>query len=328
MGWLSGWSYRKSHAVSGATGAGTDYTVKIIIHSGSGSDSGEDVYLNNHCSNFPNDIRFTDDDGTTELDHWCEDLTADPATFWVKVNDDLGSNQSIYVYYGKSGAASASASDLDDVFLCGDNFDDNSLDTSKWNVVEGSVTETGGQLVLVRSGGAGGLARGKTTWHQASIGCAVHSKSMVDTTGHWAYFNAITDDEAGGGGADKLRWAFYVTGSCFRCTSVNDGSSTHTNSDAWDTNWHHFEIQWYDDSGTPTNKFYKDDTLEATHTTNVPTNADNDLTFFFRSNANYDDTLYVEYAFVRKFVSPEPSHGAWGSEETLSLAHSFGYIIG
>ena len=47
-GWLSEWGYRKSHNLTGATGAGTDYQVSITVHSGSGSDSGDDVYLDSH----------------------------------------------------------------------------------------------------------------------------------------------------------------------------------------------------------------------------------------------------------------------------------------
>jgi len=66
------------------------------------------VWLWDYCTDFPNDIRFTDDDGETELDHWCEDLTADPAKFWIEVADDLDSNQDIYIYFGKSRASTAS----------------------------------------------------------------------------------------------------------------------------------------------------------------------------------------------------------------------------
>ena len=34
-GWLSGWSYRKSHVIEAASGAGTNYQVKITAHYGS-----------------------------------------------------------------------------------------------------------------------------------------------------------------------------------------------------------------------------------------------------------------------------------------------------
>ena len=70
MGWLSGWQYRKSHEIEGSSaGAQTNYQVKIIVHKGTGTDSGEHVYCNNHCQDDFGDIRFTKSDGVTELDY-------------------------------------------------------------------------------------------------------------------------------------------------------------------------------------------------------------------------------------------------------------------
>jgi len=110
MGWLSGYQYRKKVTISGSSGAGQNYQVKLSI----GSSSGGDFDLEEHCVDFPNDIRFTDDDGETLLDYWIEDPTQDPITVWVKVKDSLDTDVDIYVYYGRSGASSAS--DGDSVF--------------------------------------------------------------------------------------------------------------------------------------------------------------------------------------------------------------------
>jgi hypothetical protein len=59
------------------------------------------------------DIRFTDDDETTELEYWIESAvtsgTSKLATVWVKVADSLETaDQDIYIYYGKSGASDGS----------------------------------------------------------------------------------------------------------------------------------------------------------------------------------------------------------------------------
>jgi hypothetical protein len=104
MAWLSGWSYRKEISVTGQSGAGTDFQVKFDI----GDSAGGDFHLEGHCTNFPQDIEVTDDDGTTLLKFHIKDIAADPLRMWVKVADDLGSNQTIYVYYGKSGATTNS----------------------------------------------------------------------------------------------------------------------------------------------------------------------------------------------------------------------------
>ena len=111
MAWLSDYSYRKEINLTGQSGAGTNYQVKLLIGESSGA-TGEDFDIENHDEDWIDDIRFTDNDETTELDFWVESTSGSApnrlATVWVEVADDLGSNQSIYIYYGKSGDSSAS----------------------------------------------------------------------------------------------------------------------------------------------------------------------------------------------------------------------------
>ncbi len=109
MLWLSGWFYRKSHVINPATGAGTGYQVRVKVHYGAGTDSGEDVYCNSLCRTDFGDIRFTDDSNNL-LDYWMQSKTdgAD-AVFWVEIAGNLESTaQTIYVYYGKNDAATTS----------------------------------------------------------------------------------------------------------------------------------------------------------------------------------------------------------------------------
>ena len=104
MAWLSGWSYRKEISITGQSGAGTNFQVTFSI----GDSAGGDFHLEGHCTNFPQDIEVTDNDGTTLLKFLIKNITADPLEMSVKVADDLDSNQTIYVYYGKSGATTNS----------------------------------------------------------------------------------------------------------------------------------------------------------------------------------------------------------------------------
>ena len=126
MGWLAGWSNRKTVTITGQAGAGTNYQVKLSI----GDASGGDFHLENHCTSFPNDIQVTDNDQTTPLDYWIEDLTIDPISMWVEVADSLDSNADVCVYYRKSGESSAS--NIGNTFLVGDDFGGN---LSKWSIV-------------------------------------------------------------------------------------------------------------------------------------------------------------------------------------------------
>ena len=98
--WLSGYSFRKKITITGQSGAGTNYQIKLLI----GDAAGGDFHLEGNALNFPNDIRFTDNDGETELKYYIEETGNDPIVVWVKVADSLESGTvDIYVYYGKSG---------------------------------------------------------------------------------------------------------------------------------------------------------------------------------------------------------------------------------
>ncbi len=107
--WLEGWQYRKSHVIINATGAGTNYQVRILVWNTTGTDSGENVYVGSKVRTDFGDVRFTRSDGTTLLDYWIESINATAAIFWVKITDDLSANNvTIYIYYGKSNTTTTS----------------------------------------------------------------------------------------------------------------------------------------------------------------------------------------------------------------------------
>lgn len=135
--WISGWNYRKYHVIESAIGAGINYQVRIIVHYGSGIDSGENVYLNTKCGVDFGDVRFTRVDGTTLLDYWIENkINGVSATFWVEVADDLSTvDRTIYLYYGKSGTTSTSNGDNTFIF-----FDDFETNLNKWTLYHGGTS--------------------------------------------------------------------------------------------------------------------------------------------------------------------------------------------
>ena len=137
ISWLSGWSYRKKINITGQSGAGTNYPVKFFVGATS-SATGEDFDLEGNSSIFPSgvnnsgDIRFTDYDGSTELDFYVEDVISSGSTavaaIWVEISDDLNSDTYVYCYYGNSGASNASNGS--NTFTWFDDFSDNSIDAN------------------------------------------------------------------------------------------------------------------------------------------------------------------------------------------------------
>ena len=122
---LSDYSYRKKITLTGQTGAGTNYQVKLLVGESSGA-TGENFDLGSNCYNFPNDLRFTDNNETTMLDYWIESTTGTTpnqlSTIWVEVKDDLSSGTvDIYIYYGGSPSCSGANPDCCIANCDGDN---------------------------------------------------------------------------------------------------------------------------------------------------------------------------------------------------------------
>lgn len=299
MGWLSGWTYRKSHVINPASGAGTNYQVRIRVNYRSGTDSGENVYLNGRCRSDFGDIRFTRSDGTTLLDYWMETFVSGSyAIFWVKVADDLSSNPAtIYIYYGKSDATTTSHGDNTFIFF------DHFYNLSKW-VVESGSWWAQDSILWCLDGGS--LRRALT-----HSNCAIRSRATIATdadyrsaemmyrrnvdytagykAGMWRHSGLFPSPPHTGINIDRLWWS-----TASKSKTISDGV------------WYVQEIRVF--GGTHILEFNNDgDPVTVTDTR--------------YSSGDYIGIRSVppamwDWYLVRKYVSPEPSHGAWGSEES------------
>ena len=114
MGWLTGWLYRKSVTLSRASGAVTNYQMRLLVGESEGA-IGEDVDCGGKCRTDFNDLRFTTSNGTTLLDYWIESITGTSpnqlATVWIEFDSIGTSATTFYMYYGKSDATSYSNGD-------------------------------------------------------------------------------------------------------------------------------------------------------------------------------------------------------------------------
>ena len=314
MGNLAGWPYWKVISITGQSGAGTDYQVKLTI----GDSAGGDFHLEGHCTNFPQDIRITDDDGTTLLDHWVEDLTADPIVVHVEVKDDLGSNQDIRVYYGKSGETTAS--NITNTMLDGDDFPGSSLNSAIWDSQYCDVSVSGGILTLDNFVNTGGrYAPGILS--KILLGPSVITEIRIKNvySGDRGQFglsnNAImsTDDFNGILQANtELEWGWQY----------NEGTQSNTGSVAFTSNTYYrykilhdgVDVHYYRNGVEKTN---------SPLTTNVP---DEQMYMLISGDADHPPTYMIDWIFVRKYNSPEPAFSSAGSEETPpAIGHPWFY---
>lgn len=302
MAWLSSWSYRKTVSITGQTGAGTNYQVDFSIGDGSGGD----FHLESHCTSFPNDIQVTDNDQTTSLDYWVEDLTVDPITMWVEVADDLGSNVDICIYYSKSGASTES--NIDNTFPFGDVFAGASLDGNKWDT-SGAPTVSGGAVHLANDDWITGKTAFGNGYCFASRAKANEQDSVFiaacETHNVWNDDNImIGNTDLYSDDFDRVFLDFWK------------GASQNTvHIDNWNdfrNTYYHYNIKKISNS-----KVILEQELNSHTYTDTSYISTQNLKWASRVwDSSQESTLDVDWALVRKCVSPEPAFSSAGNEES------------
>ncbi|PSO44998.1 MAG: hypothetical protein BRC25_03530, partial [Parcubacteria group bacterium SW_6_46_9] len=309
----SSWQYRKSHTIQGGSGAGTGYQKKVIVKYGSGTDSGNTVYLNGNANNDFSDLRFTSDDGTTELDYWIQEKTDDDtATVWIKVKDSLNSDQDIYLYYGNANASDQS--DGEAVFELFDNFESYSDFSDMSN--EGWMKKDGTTEVITDNG-------------------SKVAKFTPGSSTNWQHYLVFGDTSL----------AEYILEMDYKTEKSADGAVYRFQDD---NNWlgtEHYNVAkirgQYNDSeiipcgggSSQTTGVYnehkylvKDTYLKHWINGNLRFEADSCLDSYSMSSPykvgvvahdNYGP-VYVDNIRVRKHATTEPTHGSWGNQEEES----------
>ena len=303
--WLDGWAYRKSQEISPSSGAGTDYPILFHLYFGSGTDTTETylgipaskIYLNSHAQADFDDIRFTNDDGSTLLDYCIENYTASTqATVWVEVADDLStSTQTIYLYYGN--ATATSDSDGAATFLLYDDFSDGSLDTSIW-ATSGTFTTTSfsdGIITLGKSTSGWAFVYSKTqfgpnTQHRSLLKL-YNSAPGANIGTSWGY-NSTND------------WLCFA-GTSGYLTRFAGTSVTQT----YDTNYHIYSSKYVVNSIT----FQRDGTNAGSQ---PQTATCSDSKAVHMGVCQLSTGISCDWYMVRKVIASEPSHSTIGEEST------------
>ena len=300
--WLYGWRYRKPHTINPASGAGTNYQIRVTVHYSSGIDSDEHVYLNRKCRTDFGDIRFTRSDGVTLLDYWMESYTAgDKAVFWVEVADDLSSNPAtIYIYYGNPDATSQSNGV--NTFVDFDDFLTNTLANyvqidSGWTI---NTTPPG--YLVSPSTGQGFISKPKSLSRTYAVRAKVYMSSSDAGVGFIWGTAGGSEDSVNGYIAN-----YYPSTSYSQFRRYLSGSPTILASlPPLSSGWYIMEFRITSSTLT----VIKDTTQDASVT---------DTTFTTLSGVGFRQksvsTNALDWWALRKYVSPEPSHGGWGREE-------------
>ena len=247
------------------------------------------------------------------LSYWLEEkVDSNYAIFWVKINDDISSsNTTIYLLYGNTNQSSGS--NPHNTFLF---FDDFSNGLGQWSqeVVNGTIQIPSGQNYVRIGGGTNvtpygfsslGSSPTYTNFANNSVRLKARSGSsgiseiairgnFAGDTGYKARFDARA-----GEGQSLLKPPYVVGGWNFLA-----GNGPDTLQPTVDT-WYKYEFSM-DGSDM---KFYRDGTLRRS-TTDASYSGPGEISLQ-NHYGNYTD---YDWVFVRKYVTAEPAHGAWGGE--------------
>lgn len=239
---------------------------------------------------------------TTDRDTGTDTFNTVSTKFWFRAQNAIaaeGTDTDYYLVYGDSDSALTLERDYEKVYLLWDDFPGSTLDTTnKWTVITGAVTVDSGNLVLTSTTGTRGEIESQL--NRAQSVCIVtkfYSSDTVPESTHFCSLKKPSDWTYRGG--DTYGSA---VGNPARFTTGNEGVYTVTGLTglAALTSWHYYRLLW--ESGS--SKLYQDGSIQATHTTNVPTE---NQSVVFQEGAVNGDIGYVDWVLLRDFTTTEPT---------------------
>lgn len=307
--WLSGWLYRKEITISRASGAVTNYQMKVLVGETSGA-SGADVDCAGHVMTSFADLRFTNSENEP-LDYWIESITGTTpnqlATVWVEC-DYIGTAATVfYMYYGNSTASSESSGT--NTFIVFDDFERGSNGDALggiWSATVDSAVISTEQTYGTGSRSAK-LLGGATDWTR-SMSCNLAASNEIAI--RFRFFkeaNAKFDVWHGNGTkCVVVRYEadedilYYDTDTTVNCQA-----------EAWDF----FEITNINFTAGTFDLYYTNGAVAKSGAVmGTDASANGKFRIYDRASGSGVDT-YIDNFIVRNWRTTGPVLGAWGSEE-------------
>ena len=306
MAWYnSSWLKRKAITLTGgASGAQTDYQVKLTVTHDSDMQSDFD------------DLRFTKSDGVTLIDAWMESYTASTsAIIWVETDTPANTVEAdIYMYYGNSGASSSwSGSNTFPDFY--DGFEDGNV--TEWTQ-SGTTEVLTAQNTTVRAG----TYAGKVVYTSPGEGYeyrAITNLRDADKVIEWWW-------RGGGGNTPNLITLSdvldYRDSVClyYRPTDLEfryyDGAYHNILTGIDNDTWYKFTMKLNANGADTKFDLWVDDVKKVTDGGTRGSAGAIDIFSFVMNNtlSGYNATIYADDILIRKYVA-NPATYAFGSEE-------------
>ncbi|MDO8265202.1 MAG: DUF2341 domain-containing protein [Candidatus Parcubacteria bacterium] len=319
-GWISGWGYRKPVTITNSGSALSDYQVLVALNTSSLVSAGK---MKSDCG----DVRFTDSDGSTQLNYWIESgCNSADTKVWVKVPSVPVGSKIIYLYYGNPAASSASNGTATFVFF--DNFDNlnnwSSFQRSNLVTVTSLISASVNEMRHINGSdwyGSSAWTNNNFTKESLSLdydfqapqysNIGACSSTFCDTPFSFYFRNSVESRETN----------YYATFSgpavSFQVIPQKSPVEWNINGSAKNTSvgfaagtWYSINFNVFSDG---TVKVYKDGSLLIATTVNLSSISSYKIEFHSGNYSTTDD-LSIRKVRLRKIASIEPTTGA-GSEE-------------
>ena len=268
------------------------------------------------------DLRFTEDDGVTELDYWIEEFDyGGYAVIWVEVaNIPAGpATSTIYIYYGRADATTTSDIKYASWNDLGDDFNDNVRDPTLWDISNylgagTTVAENNQRLevtVTAFPSGGGYVSVGAHTMNNVELRILGHDTALSSVTLYLCLTKVTATNP--GAEADLYRIFLFLTGNLFYAQKKVLGvGPTDIYSGAQLSSEEEFKIRIEDG----TIRFLEQDTDRANEAWALASRDCYIYLIVYGGIANGMD--WIDTFWIRKYVNPEPTHGIWGPEEGVA----------
>lgn len=313
MAWLSGWNYRKSVTLSRASGAVTNYQMKLLVGESSGA-SGEDVDCGGLCQSDFDDLRFTTSDGETLLDYWIESKSGTTpnqlATVWIEFDSIGTSATTFYMYYGN--ASASAASNGGDTFLV---FDDLEYGEDG-GTLTGAVTQRQNTAKISTDHAFSGTRCCKVYGMDGSKNSVAHAAHTAGDNDSELRVRAWKEGNTRAGiGMGKNNYSVSVR------IETNEVVTCYPNSTNLGTmpadQWVEFVVNAINYTAKTYNLYMNGNLLKSGAAMESSIYANNVATFAALYCGSGND-FYVDNVLIRNWRATEPAWGSWGSQETAS----------
>lgn len=316
--WNSSWT-KKAVIYTTSNTILTDYQLAVNV-----------TYDSDMSANF-SDLRFTNASETTELSYWIQTkVNSAWAYVWIKGNlTSVGNQTFAYMYYGNPSVTNASS--ITTTMIFGDDFDDSSINWTRWTNATGgtasTLTENNGYFNLSQA-----IASASYTlvWSTASINISRPaiwetylkiSQTNNSAGANYRYMGMRNTNPATGNPmvADVIETEYTDTttpDSMVDGTANNGVSTTNTTYDFPLTD-NIIKIKWASDKVA----VYYNNVLHSNLTSNI---ADENIRpeMMVATSGALPNTAFwsaYDWVFVRQYTSTEPSQITFGAEQSFGI---------